>query len=497
MFRLSPLTRLPRQAEAGMAWRGLGVKHQRRIERLVFIGCGMVIAGAMYWGVFFGLRGQWLGVGVETALVLSGLIGIALARRQRYIAAGFSVLVPLLVAIWGVCLVIDIPTPGVPRSFHHLLPALGACGYVLLRGRPVLRWTTTAVMFVSYVLLDGLPMGLFGGVYNLPDDVRQLSNWSYNVASMLSLYLALHMMQADVAERHKLEQDLRDAVIEGQFLLHYQPQVAEDGRVVGAEALVRWQHPRHGMVPPSDFIPLAEQTGLIVSLGDWVLKQACAQLAAWAGTPEMAALKLSVNVSAHQIRQANFVARVLAAVEGAGIEPSRLKLELTESMLVNDIEDLIGKMTELRRHGVGFSLDDFGTGYSSLSYLRRLPLDQLKIDQAFVRDVLGNARDAAIAGTVVSLGQTLKLEVIAEGVETEAQRDFLLSIGCRVFQGYLYSRPVPEEAFREVVRGRARRVPMAPAALEHAPRRACGTTAAAASGGQARDGVAAETANHG
>ncbi|HIV72839.1 MAG TPA: EAL domain-containing protein [Candidatus Aquabacterium excrementipullorum] len=485
------LTRLFGQSTGGMVWRGPGIKHQRRIERLVFTGCGMVIAGAGYWGVFFALRRQWLGVCVEVALTLCGLVGIALARRQRYITAGYAVLVPLLVAIWGVCLVIDIPTPGVPRSFHHLLPALGACGYVLLRGRPVQRWVTTAVMFVSYVLLDGLPMGLFGGTYNLPDDVRQLSNWSYNVASMLSLYLALHIMQADVAERNKLEQDLREAVIQGQFLLHYQPQVADDGRVIGAEALVRWQHPRHGMVPPSDFIPLAEQTGLIVTLGDWVLKQACAQLAAWAATPETASLKLSVNVSAHQIRQPDFVARVLAAVERAGVDPSRLKLELTESMLVNDVEDLIGKMTELRRHGVGFSLDDFGTGYSSLSYLRRLPLDQLKIDQAFVRDVLGNANDAAIAGTVVSLGQTLNLEVIAEGVETQAQRDFLLSIGCRLFQGYLYSKPVPEAAFGALVVERAREA----AAMAHGlVPRAAGM--AVATPRQARPGKAAtETAD--
>jgi EAL domain-containing protein (putative c-di-GMP-specific phosphodiesterase class I) len=495
MLASTLLTRLIRQATVGAVWQGPGVKHQRRIARLVFIGCSMVIAGAMYWGVFFGLRGQWLGVGVETVLTLCGLIGIALARRQRYIAAGYAVLIPLLVAIWGVCLVIDIPTPGVPRSFHHLLPALGACAYVLLRGKPVQRWVTTAVMFVSYVLLDGLSMGLFGGAYNLPDDVRQLSNWSYNVASMLSLYLALHIMQADVAERHKLEQDLRDALIEGQFLLHYQPQVADDGRVIGAEALIRWQHPRHGMVPPSDFIPLAEQTGLIVNLGDWVLKQACAQLGTWARTPETASLKLSVNVSAHQIRQADFVARVLGAVEGAGIDPSRLKLELTESMLVNDVEDLIGKMTELRGHGVGFSLDDFGTGYSSLSYLRRLPLDQLKIDQAFVRDVLGNANDAAIAGTVVSLGKTLNLEVIAEGVETQAQRDFLLSIGCRLFQGYLYSKPVPEDAFRAFVTERARGAPARPAHLVRAPLQLTFTASAAPGGGETRGRAPAQAAS--
>ncbi|MES2091222.1 MAG: EAL domain-containing protein, partial [Pseudomonadota bacterium] len=176
-----------------------------------------------------------------------------------------------------------------------------------------------------------------------------------------------------------------------------------DDHVIGAEALVRWKHPRHGLVPPNDFIPLAEQTGLILPLGDWVLKQACTQLAIWARDPKTASLKVAVNVSARQFRQPDFVAQVLSIVERCGIDPRRLKLELTESMLVNDVDDIIAKMTALKARGVSFSLDDFGTGFSSLSYLKRLPLDQLKIDQAFVRDLQTNANDAAIAKTVVSL----------------------------------------------------------------------------------------------
>ena len=217
--------------------------------------------------------------------------------------------------------------------------------------------------------------------------------------------------------------------------------------MTGAEALVRWQHPRRGLVPPAEFIPLAEETGLILPLGDWVLETACAQLVAWATRPEMAHLTLAVNVSARQFRHPDFVEQVLAVLDHSGANPQKLKLELTESLLLDDVEDIIAKMTALKAHGVGFSLDDFGTGYSSLSYLKRLPLDQLKIDQSFVRDVLTDPDDAAIARTIVALAQSLGLDVIAEGVETEEQRDFLERNGCHAYQGYLFSRPLPLEEF--------------------------------------------------
>jgi diguanylate cyclase (GGDEF)-like protein/PAS domain S-box-containing protein len=255
-------------------------------------------------------------------------------------------------------------------------------------------------------------------------------------------------MQATITQRVALETDLREAVQQGQFLLHYQPQlVGEGNRLTGAEALVRWQHPRRGMVSPADFIPLAE--GLILPLGLWVLETACAQLASWATEPRMAHLALAVNVSAQQFRQGDFVDQVLAVLAATGANPQRLKLELTESLLVNNVEDIITKMTLLKAKGVGFSLDDFGTGYSSLSYLKRLPLDQLKIDQSFVRDVLTDPNDAAIAKMIIALAESLGLAVIAEGVETEAQRHFLARHGCHAYQGYLFSRPLPPEVFEE------------------------------------------------
>ena len=252
-------------------------------------------------------------------------------------------------------------------------------------------------------------------------------------------------MQAVVAAHAAMDDDLRTAVLYNHFALHYQAQVDGEGRLTGVEALLRWSHPQRGVVSPTEFIPMAESSGLILPLGNWVLQTACAQLAQWATQPAMAHLTLAVNVSARQLKMPNFVEEVLAVIAHHRANPQRLKLELTESLLVDDVDDVIIKMSDLKAQGVSFSLDDFGTGYSSLSYLKRLPLDQLKIDRSFVRDVLTDPNDATIARTVVALAQTFGLSVIAEGVETEAQRAFLAANGCTAYQGYLFGRPMPVE----------------------------------------------------
>jgi EAL domain-containing protein (putative c-di-GMP-specific phosphodiesterase class I) len=256
-------------------------------------------------------------------------------------------------------------------------------------------------------------------------------------------------MQAVVTTRVELEASLREALLKQEFLLFYQPQVGGTGQLTGVEALVRWQHPQRGMVSPLEFIPLAEETGLILPLGRWVLETACRQLALWAARQETAQLTIAVNVSARQLHQRDFVDQVLAVLDHTGANPHRLKLELTESLLVDDVEGVIAKMTALKARGVGFSLDDFGTGYSSLSYLKRLPLDQLKIDQGFVRNILTDPNDAAIAKMVVALAESLGLAVIAEGVEIQAQSEFLAHLGCHAYQGYLYSRPLPLHELEE------------------------------------------------
>jgi len=259
-------------------------------------------------------------------------------------------------------------------------------------------------------------------------------------------------MQVVVALRAALEADLSEALLQNQLLLHYQAQVVGGGRLTGAEVLVRWQHPKRGLVSPAEFIPLAEETGLIVPLGQWVLETACRQLVAWSTQPELSDLTLAVNVSAKQFHQVDFVAQVQAILTRTGINPKRLKLELTESLMVNDVEGIIAKMTSLKAAGVGFSLDDFGTGYSSLSYLKRLPLDQLKIDQGFVRNILTDTNDAAIAKMVVALAESMGLSVIAEGVELAAQKDFLARLGCHAYQGYFFSRPLALAEFEKLAR---------------------------------------------
>jgi len=252
-------------------------------------------------------------------------------------------------------------------------------------------------------------------------------------------------MQAVATANATLATDLRQAWRENQFLVDYQPQVGADGRMSGVEALLRWRHPQRDLVSPADFISTAEETSLIIPIGRWVLEQACALLADWAARPDRRHLTIAVNVSVRQFRHPDFVDEVMTAIADAGIAPHKLKLELTESLLAEGIEVTVAKMGSLKDMGVTLSLDDFGMGYSSLSYLKRLPLDQLKIDKAFVKDILTDANDAAIARTIIGLAQSLSLSVIAEGVETVQQRDFLAQQGCLEYQGYLFCKPLPPD----------------------------------------------------
>ena len=258
-------------------------------------------------------------------------------------------------------------------------------------------------------------------------------------------------LQAEVMLRASLEADIRVALQERQFLLHYQPQVDKTGRIYGVEALVRWMHPERGLISPGYFIPLAEKSGLILPLGKWIFETACAQQLSWSREPETSHLSVSVNVSARQFRSVDFVDYLRQSLEKSGADAKRIKLEITESLLF-DAEDTIDKIEALQALGLRFSLDDFGTGFSSLSYLKRLPLDQLKIDQSFVKDICTDAADAAIVKTIITLGDSLKMVVIAEGVETREQRDFLEVLGCCFYQGYYFGKPVPAgELTRQLV----------------------------------------------
>lgn len=254
-------------------------------------------------------------------------------------------------------------------------------------------------------------------------------------------------MQSNIAARLELELELKQAIIHEEFVLHYQPQFDHTGKLVGAEALIRWNSPKRGMVSPTEFIPLAEETGLILPIGHWVMREACACLESWRQQPQLAHLTIAVNVSARQIALPTFAEEVQELLSFYDVDAAHLKLEITESMLVDRLDEIIVKINELRAIGVRFSLDDFGTGYSSLSYLKRLPFDQVKIDQTFARGALESTHDAAICRAIIALGQALSLDVVAEGIETEAQWDFFKAEGCRYGQGYLFGRPMPQAEF--------------------------------------------------
>lgn len=259
-------------------------------------------------------------------------------------------------------------------------------------------------------------------------------------------------VQAAWSARAELENGLRRALRNDEFMLHYQPQLDRFGWVIGAEALLRWRQPGGKVMYPADFIRAAEETGLIVDIGKWVLRTACEELARWQRNPDTANLTISVNVSARQFTEPDFVAYLQRIFEHSGVQPSGLKLELTESLVVSDFTHTAQTMALLKRRGLSFSLDDFGTGYSSLAYLRRLPLDQLKIDHSFMRDVLTDQNDASIVRSIIALGDSLGLQVVAEGVETAGQRQFLSDAGCHIYQGFLYQRAMSADQFTQYAR---------------------------------------------
>lgn len=259
------------------------------------------------------------------------------------------------------------------------------------------------------------------------------------------------VMQDELEARAQLEVGMRDALRKQEFHLYYQLQVDQVGSIVGAEVLLRWLHPEQGLIPPMQFIPLAEETGLILPIGSWVLENACQRLKVWESDARTSDLQLAVNVSGRQFRQADFVTQVSEIIGQTGINPALLKLELTESIVLEDVADTISKMQALKAIGISFSMDDFGTGYSSLSYLTQLPLNQLKIDQSFVHHIGTKASDATIIQTIIGMANNLGMEVIAEGVETQEQRDFLEANGCNLYQGYLFGKPVPIEDFEALL----------------------------------------------
>lgn len=329
---------------------------------------------------------------------------------------------------------------------------LEAAGQAEIVGQKILATLNYPYKLASheYHCTVSIGVALFGDHADAQDDLvkhADIAMYQAKRAGRNTMRFFDPLMQESIDKRADLERELRKAIDKKQFQLYYQIQVDHFNTPIGAEALIRWIHPERGIIPPCSFIGLAEETGLIFQIGEWVVDTACAQIKSWQSGELTRKLTISINVSAKQFYQNDFVNRVQAAVDRHGINPNLLKLELTESMLLENIEDTIVTMTALKEIGIRFSLDDFGTGYSSLQYLKRLPLSQLKIDQSFVRDIASDVSDKAIVRTIIAMAKSMEFEVIAEGVETQDQQQLLLKIHCKQFQGYLFGKPINIEEF--------------------------------------------------
>lgn len=425
--------------------------HRRRVRRMLMAGGGVMVVAALWWGGYFATQGLWLLVASDLVILTSGVTVLALVCRGHLRAASLVILPVLLAVLTLQALLLDVPTAVAPRSVHLYLLPLAVFSLVAFRHEKPWLARGAPLLCLALFLVFSATQGHWVAGFQLPDTLRLWGSWINGVLAVSTLFVMLYILQTDASPLTARQIELRKALARGQMVLHYQPQVDATQGVVGAEALVRWRHPTRGLVMPDAFIPLAERTGLILPLGDWVLAEACRQLARWSHDPALAPLVLSVNVSAAQLHQSDFVPRVMATLQAAAVAPERLRLELTESVLVQDLQTIAGKLAELKAHGVTLSLDDFGTGFSSLSYLKRLPLHELKIDKSFVQDLLENGSDATIVESMLTLGRSLGLRVIAEGVETEAQWRYLCDRGCHLFQGYLFSPPLTPDAFEALV----------------------------------------------
>ena len=375
-----------------------------RTKRLMLVGSVILIVLSMSWGAMYVSYGKWTMAGLMSYAVALGVSLLFLVMRDRPHRAAIVACHGLMLFFAVLCL-FDNPVHGVPRTSHmYFLPIAAGAILIFRKDGWYLRYVLPAILLLACAVFADTSLSVPMSNAMPPPAIHRIAAWVNELSSLSILGVVLFLMQSDLSARRAWESALREAIAKGQFHLVYQPQVGRDGRIRGAEALLRWRRPGGGYVPTADFIPFAEETGLIVPIGAWVLKQACAQLALWAERPETAGLTLSVNVSLCQFHQPDFVQEVTTIVTRSQAPASRLKLEITESVFNSDLEGTIEKMNALRQLGLAWSLDDFGTGYSSLSVVGKLPLDELKIDQAFVFDVAHDASNKAIVHTLISLG---------------------------------------------------------------------------------------------
>jgi len=422
--------------------------HETRVHNALTIVSKTIIVIALIWSGVLAYYGAWKFIWIEIFIMAVAAITIALNAKKYTRCAIYLLISGLYVCTLTLCLFLDLPNDTAPRTAHNYFLSVAFLSYwLLIRENKVIRMATFLIFMISFVVfsssLIGFPLEDLGNT----DKGRPVGAWINSTVAILLAVLVVYVFFSDYSIRTQVEKDLSLALPREQLELYYQGQVDGSGSVQGAEVLVRWNHPQIGVVSPLEFIPLAEKTGLIVSLGRQVLLKACEQLAAWSFDASKAHLTLSVNVSVQEFDETDFVDAVIETIEQTGINPAKLKLEITENILILNTEKVVEKMQALKDYGVTFSLDDFGTSFSSLNYLKSLPLSQLKIDRSFVSHMEKNQKDAKIVKSTISLGRDLGLDVIAEGVETNQQLAFLQKHKCRLFQGFLFSQALPKKEF--------------------------------------------------
>lgn len=417
-----------------------------KLAYLLKIASIVIAATAITWTTFYIVTQNWLAALGESTFIMLGYLAYTAASRNntKTIAQVYFPLLLVMMCIF--CLFLDVPNAIVPRSAHHYFLPMLLYAYIIYQDEnPYLKVTTLALISIAFLVFSCTSIGV--NLSSMTNEHRLIGVWLTNAEALVMLALVALVMQSEFKIRHTLELELSKALLKNELHFYFQPQVNKNGVVLGAEILTRWNHPSLGNIPPDVFIPLAEESDLILYLGKQVLATACNQLAIWKQNKATEHLTLSVNISVKQFQSAEFTQYVIALLDDTKIDAHKLKLEVTESIFAVDLDVILTKMMQLKSYGIQFSLDDFGTGYSSLAYVKNMPLDELKIDKSFIKDVLTNVSDASITKMIISLARELNIAIIAEGVEKKEQQQFLIENGCHHYQGYFYSPPLPINEF--------------------------------------------------
>lgn len=416
-----------------------GEEHLAFMCRTAFIIGLIIICG---WCFAFAILHEWGLAYSDFMLILAAVICWGIAEKGDF-SVGLM-LAQLVHIAYGIyfCLFFDIPGIDGPRTTHLYILTIALVGYINFQRKKSLPQLLIILLSLATFSLFSSANFIFPFATPLPPELKNYLPWVNGIISTVILAGGIVAMHADFSRRNEKIRSIQNALYNDEFVIYYQPLLNSQGNISGAEALLRWNHPKKGMVPPSEFIPDAQQAGLMPSVGDWVIANAFKELAKWQLDPATHQLTLSINITVDHLMKPDFVQSILNQAKIAQITPSRVKIELTESVFASDVETVVAKMTALANTGFRFSLDDFGTGFSSLSYLRRLPLEQIKIDRSFVFGAKDSLKGAVIARHIARMGLDLKLEVLAEGIETPEQWSLMKSFGCTAFQGFYFSRPL-------------------------------------------------------